>query len=138
MYCYLLLQLLKQEKCLLINDDPLFNVIEDLTKLTTEPQATFPASMEHTHTWSDKTLEQRTISGCNDGVADEIISSPDSLEAVQQKCKRPIPPPRTKVPLPLSTNSSSENGYEKQRSESDHEILMTLGGSGGNYHLLIL
>ena len=74
----------------------------------------------------------------NEEFFEDSIDSPDSLDICNVN-NRPIPPPRTKVPVAVPTTcnnavitSSSPNNiaHKQMRSESDTDLLLSLTGSG--------
>ena len=111
------------------SDDPLSSVIQDLNKLTTEPSIMNSESIL-------PSKELQTIG--NEEFFEDSIDSPDSLDICNVN-NRPIPPPRTKVPVAVPTTcnnavitSSSPNNiaHKQMRSESDTDLLLSLTGSG--------
>ena len=113
------------------SDDPLSSVIQDLNKLTTESSV-----LDSETILPSKELQTRA----NDEFFEDSIDSPDSLD-IGNVNNRPIPPPRTKVPVSVPTScnngvisSSTPNNiaHKQMRSESDTDLLLSLTGSG-NY-----
>ena len=103
------------------DNDPLSSVIQDLNKLTTESSI----------------LANEPSIPSKESV-DDSIGSPDSLD-IGSMNSRPIPPPRTKVPITVPTNCNNSaipstalnNSAQKQlRSESDTDLMLTLTSSG--------
>ena len=145
-----------------IDDDPLSSVIHDLAQLSTDAGTTIDESqlpsdsklVNNTHNPtchkapnSQKLSQEKHVGTYNDEeYLEDRVGTPDSLE----NCKinnKPVPPPRTRLPPPLTTSSNSTagtseflngNGHKQPRSESDHELLMSLTGSGKNYVFYVL
>ena len=106
------------------NVDPLSSVIQDLSKLTTDSSI----------------LPNETVlpSKAHDEFIDESIGSPDSLDTGFMS-NRPIPPPRTKVPMTVNANSNdtllpsaNASAHKQMRSESDTDLLLSLTASGNS------
>ena len=104
------------------NVDPLSSVIQDLSKLTTESSI----------------LPNETVlpNKAHEEFIDESIGSPDSLDTGFMG-NRPIPPPRTKVPMTVNANcndtalhSANTSVHKQMRSESDTDLLLSLTASG--------
>lgn len=147
-----------------IDEDPLVTVMQDLTKLNTGTASTTNESQischernindAHTKPISNQGIiqpnhmqDEQTITCNNVEDIEDSIGTPDSLEFCQIN-ERPIPPPRTRLPPPLSTTENKKgdiphlqngNTSKHPRSESDHELLMSLTVSGNCYiHFIIL
>ena len=153
---YLLLQGLAAANFPEIDDDPLSSVIDDLAKLTTDAAETVDKSqipldgkpVNDTHgaicpktPHSQNYSQDKQVEICNDEEdLEESVGTPDSLEICKINNK-PIPPPRTRLPPPLSTTGNvgagtssllNGNSHKQIRSESDHELLLSLTSSGNN------
>ena len=112
-------------------NDPLSSVIQDLNKLTTESSILTQESPLRSNE-----LQTRT----NEEFVDDSIDSPDSLD-VGLINNRPIPPPRTKVPITASINYNNSmipstdlnnSAYKQIRSESDTDLLFSLTSTGNS------
>ena len=118
-------------------DDPLSSVIQDLTKLTTETTTSLEESGRDS---------KHSEVGNNEENTEASVGSPDSLDICNMNNK-PIPPPRTRVPAPVpitykSTEAASTISnslmHKQTRSESDHDLLISLTASGNNLSNSIL
>ena len=110
-------------------DDPLSSVIQDLTKQITETTTSLDESGRDS---------KYSETGNNEENTEASVGSPDSLDICNLN-NRPIPPPRTKVPAPVpisyttteaSSTVSNSVVHKQTRSESDHDLPISLTASG--------
>ena len=115
-----------------LDDDPLSSVISDLTKLTSDATITIKETVASSIQRNSVNTEENVVDG---------IGSPDSLDVCNMDT-RPIPPPRTRVPVSLATNgntiatsSTLQNPYPAKQitSVSDHDLLLSLASSGNKF-----